>query len=200
MATLGRYLIKGLLSSWLSMSLILCPEPSFGQNPPLAHYDALIYVKSQEVKDYLDYPGSPLKPIVKVTVSLQNAQDGVLGEQLLYEDLWYRGPNAIGCRRYRDFELPPKALIYIYLNASSPIEMGGAANTLVRLLVEALLNRDALSGVEVSPDLLQPLVDQFQQDNFYTQAQLPGRPSAYICVPLITTEGKKCPVVYKESW
>ncbi len=36
----------------------------------------LVYVRPNECKDYLDFPGSPLKPIVKVTMSYCHVEQG----------------------------------------------------------------------------------------------------------------------------
>jgi hypothetical protein len=174
-------------------------QPARAQDLPKQQCDDLMYVRAEEQKGYLDFPGSPFKPIVKVTVSFRCVKHGTMGKERLYEDLWYQGKNPLGCRRYCDFDLDPKDLIFVYLNTSTAAEHAASANTLVRLLLESLLNRDAICGVSVPAESFWTIVDQMEEENFYRTAKLQGRPSVYISMPLMAEDGHKATVVWAES-
>src|SRR6516162_8610975 len=143
----------------LAFSYIVNPLTAPAQQLPNQHCDDLVYIRAQEQKRFLDFPGSPFKPITKVTVSFRCVQHGTMGDERLYEDLWYQGQNPLGLRRYRDFDLDKKDLIYVYLSSSSQAENAASANALVRILLDASLNRDAICGVSVPAGSFWPLVD-----------------------------------------
>jgi len=173
-------------------------QPAGAQDLPKQQCDDLMYVRAQEQKGFLDFPGSPFKPIVKVTVSFRSVKHGTMGDERLYEDLWYQGKNPLGCRRYRDFDLDPKDLIFVYLNSSSEAEHAASSNTLVRLLLDSLLNRDVICGVSVPSESFWTIVDQMEEENFYRTAKLHGRPGVYISLPLLAEDGHKTSVVWAE--
>jgi hypothetical protein len=159
----------------------------------------LIYVRSKEMTNYLDFPGSTFKPMVKVTISYCTVNGNDLGEETLYETLWYCGANPVGCRRYRDFDVKALDRLYVYATVSSAAEIGACSNAFVRLLLDATLNRNAITAIEVPSDFLAAFVDQLEEENFYTIGKLQVRPAIYIYLPLRDEKGHTKTVVYQAS-
>ncbi len=159
----------------------------------------LLYIRSKEMTNYLDFTGSPFKPVVKVTISYCTVNGNDLGEETLYETLWYCGANPVGCRRYRDFDVKALDRLYVYTSVSSASEIGACCNSFVRVLLDATLNRNAITAVEVPSDLLGDFIDRLEGENFYTMGKLQVRPAIYIYLPLRDEKGHTKTVVYQAS-
>jgi hypothetical protein len=166
------------------------------QTPANLSSSDLVYINAKEIKDYLNFPSSPIKQMVRVNITYRQTTGDGHGEECAYEDLWYQEPHAVGLRRYRDFDLHPRDSIYIYTQASSPAEIAALANTLTRILLDASLNRNSIIGIEVPAGSLWPLTDRLETENFYRPGRYSGRPQVYVTMPLISDEGKKIMVVY----
>lgn len=184
---------------WLVSGCLFTLPAGRAQEVSRPQCEDLIYVRAQEQKGFLDFPGSPFKSMVKVTITYRSVKDDTMGDERLYEDLWYQGQNPLGCRRYRDFDLRPKDRVFVYLTASSPAELSASANALVRILLDANLNRDAIVGVAVPAESFWPLVDCMEVENFYRAGKLNVRPAVYISLPLMSKDGHKTTVVWAES-
>lgn len=156
----------------------------------------LVYVRSQEMKGYLDFTGSTFKPIIKVTVSFCPIAGDNLGEEVVYETLWYCGADPIGCRRYRDFDIKTLDKLYLFATLSSPQEEGACSNAFVRLLLDATLNRNAIVAVQVPTDFFADFIDKLEYENFYTLNKLQARPAVYLCLPLRDEKGDTKMVVH----
>jgi len=160
--------------------------------------DDLVYVRSREMKNYFDFAGSSFKPIVKVTVSFCTINGNDLGDEVLYETLWYSGADPIGCRRYRDFEVKTLDRLYFYATTSSTQEVPACSNAFVRLLLDATLNRNAITAVQVPTEFFDNFIDQLENENFYTLNKLLVRPAIYVCLPLMDNNGDKKTVVHAD--
>lgn len=159
--------------------------------------DYVIYIRAQALANYFNFSTSPFEAITKVTISYSLVDKGSAGPESLYETLWYNGSQPLGCRRYRDFDLPPLSIIYIYLNASSAVADGAATNALVRILLDTKLNRNRIVAVEVPVDSFSAFVSQLQEENFYAPGKAPSATMpGYLSLTLIDSIGEKQSVVY----
>lgn len=69
--------------------------------------DWRLTLHAREIKNYLNFKGSPLTPVVCVTVKSQvrNAADGAWKDKRPYETFWYHNGSPFGLRRYEKLDL-----------------------------------------------------------------------------------------------
>ena len=195
-----RPIRPALLFGILAFYCVFVPLIAHAQAIPNSSQADLVYINAVETKNYLDFPGSPIKQMVKVNVSYkQNNGDGSYGQERPYEDLWYQGQHTLGLRRYRDFDLHTRDSVYIQTQASTPAEIAALANALVRILLDSKLNRNSIIAVTVPSASFWPLADQLEIENFYKPGRFSGRPPVYITLPLFSDDGHKVTVVYSPS-
>lgn len=69
--------------------------------------DWVINLHVRTLKDYLNFPKSPLEPITLVEVAYKTrAASGAWSSAVDYELLWFQSGRQIGCRRYGKLALP----------------------------------------------------------------------------------------------
>jgi hypothetical protein len=159
----------------------------------------LVYVRSKEMKNYLDFTGSSFKPIIKVTITYATIDGNNIGGEVVYETLWYCGADPIGCRRYRDFDLKTLDKLYIFATLSSSQEIAACSNAFVRLLLDASLNRNAITAVEVPSEFFSEFIDKLEVENFYSLTKLQVRPAIYLSLPLRDEKGDKNTLVHSNQ-
>ena len=138
-----------------------------------------------------------MKAVAKVTITYCTVTGSSPGPELPYETLWYNGSQPLGCRRYRDFDIVPLNIIYVYINSSSPVAHAAAANALVRVVLDAKSNLNQITAVEVPSDSFKPFVTQMEKERFYVHGRAPSvSMPAYIYLKLIDNIGEKQTVVY----
>lgn len=167
------------------------------QDVPIVPCNEIVYVKATEFKDYLEFPKSPLKSIVKVTITYCSVIGSTLSDEVPYETLWYSDFKPLGCRRYRDLDILPLHKIYVYLNSSSDAARRAAVNALLRVIFDAELNRNSIAAVEVPADSFVLFVSQLEKENFYAPSKLTafaGQGAIY--VTLIDAIGDRQTVVH----
>lgn len=178
-------------------SEIIITVPEVAAQNMLRSCNNVVYVKAQALENYFNFSDSPFKAITKVTISDSLVEKGSAGPESLYETLWYNGSQALGCRRYRDFDIAPLNVIYIYLNSSSALANAAASNALVRILLDAKLNRNRIIAVEVPVDFFSQFLRELENDNFYRPGKAPAaNMPGYLYLTLIDNIGEKQTVVY----
>src|SRR5271169_6586070 len=103
----GMTWFKTLSLSWFIACQLGASPAIQAQDLPRLPCNDIIYVRAKEFKDYFEFDKSPLKSMVKVTISYCSVNGSTLGDEVPYETLWYSDFQPLGCRRYRDFDVIP---------------------------------------------------------------------------------------------
>jgi hypothetical protein len=193
--------LRVLCTVWLIISQSILVLPVQAQSTPRKFCNNIFYIRTHEFKNYFDFPDSPLKEVVKVTITYCSVKDGVIGDEIPYETLWYNGKQPLGCRRYRDLDILPLNQIYVYLDISSAPTIAAGANALVRILFDTALNRNSITAVEVPSGSFAAMGNQLACENFYTMQTMPAfNASAYIYLPVIDEIGDTQTLIYSGSY
>jgi hypothetical protein len=152
-------------------ALVLCftcfIPPTYAQDQ-LRGYDWEVIIKTEILKDYLSYSGSSFRPIVKAAVSYKETDKNNITQ---YEDLWYRGCDPVGSKRYHRFQVKSGdgLAIRVTHKNSSPdnAETCAAANAIVRLLLDSYLNGNSVIAAIVPSNSFSLIASNLQRQNFY---------------------------------
>lgn len=133
-------------------------------------FDWVITVTTEELKDYFTFPGTNLNPIVKVKVVYQDKKI-TKGEDVPYEDLYFRGCEAVGLRRYAVLNVNNTGLGAIRIQHKNGDADSGescaAANAITRLLLDTYILGDAPSVVLVPRTSFSSIAQDLRRQNFY---------------------------------
>lgn len=134
----------------------------------LRGYDWEVNIKTEPLKDYLSYSGSSFKPIIKAAVTYKDTDKGTTTQ---YEDLWYRGCDPVGMKRFHRFQVRSGDGVAIKVTHKSSsvdnAETCAAANAIVRLLLDAYLNGNSVIAVIVPANSFTFIASNLQRMNFY---------------------------------
>src|SRR5437762_117031 len=123
----------------LLMALIVS-HPAYAQGQ-LREYDCEIIITTEPMKEFLRYQGSSMHPMIRAAVSYKDMDKNAVTQ---YEELWYRGCEAMGCKRLHRFQVQAGDGVAIRVkhknNSADNSECCAASNAIVRLLLDAYLN------------------------------------------------------------
>jgi len=132
------------------MSLLLChgPARSTSQDMP---YDWTVEVNTQQLERQFDYPGSTIAPVVKT--ELQYYSMAAPENKTKYEHIWYGNGKPLGLERLHRLDITQGDGISIRIvhkhNPPAYDEHKAAANAILRVLVDAYLNRSPVVSVRL---------------------------------------------------
>jgi|GEM_PF-2603125 len=163
-----RLIIFTTLLLVLSAVLLVYREPKCAAST--RDFDWIITVTTEELKDYFTFPGTNLNPIVKVTVSYQDKKL-TKGADTQYEDMYFRGCEAVGLRRYSVLNINNTGLGAIrILHKNTDADSGetcAAANAITRLLLDTYIMGDAPSVVLVPRTSFSAITQDLRRENFF---------------------------------
>lgn len=143
----------------LSQSTGLC---SFDQKP----YDWTMDIKTQQLERQFDYPGSTLKPVVKT--EMQYYPTAAEDTKTKYEYIWYANGKPLGLERLHKLEITEGDGISIRVlhktNSPTSGEFKAAANAVLRVLVDAYLNKNAVVTVRVPADSFNGITNELRNN------------------------------------
>lgn len=117
-------------------------------------YDWVFQVETKPLPKQFEYQGSPLKPIEKVDVKYHPSKDAE--NKTTYEYLWYHDGKPLGLERMKKFEIPQGDSLAIQIKhkngSSTSGEEKAAANTILRITLDAYLNKNAVALVKLPSD------------------------------------------------
>lgn len=156
--------------------LVSSPQVS-SQDSAIRDYDWIVEAQTEELKDYLNFPGSNLKPIFKAAVTYKSLDPKAHAQPVKYEDLFYRSCDAIGCRRYHTFDITSGDGVAIRISTKSqpakPEEACAAANIIVRLLLDSYLNGNSVPSVLLPYPIFNQVISDLHRENFYSAGEAP---------------------------
>jgi hypothetical protein len=114
--------------------------------------ESQIEIKTEEVRDCFDYQGSTLAGTVKASITSKQSADSPSTQ---YEDLWFHGWGAIGCRRYSE-QLScdgKSATIRLCPNErSSQAQIQASSNAALRILLDLYAQGTTVTYILVPDD------------------------------------------------
>jgi hypothetical protein len=135
-------------------------------------YACVVEIETEEVEDYMTFPGSQLGPVTKATVSY-HLNDDDSGDQsgiVKYEVLWYGSRDPLGCQVFHPLAVREGTDTQIVLRSkeSSPrsLEMEAAANALVRVYLDLAFRSALVNSVSLGDASLGPVVSALARENF----------------------------------
>lgn len=199
-STVFTLLVTALIALWQANTRVMGFEISAAR--PITDYS--IFLQIEQFKDYLKFPGSSLTPMVRVRVMCQrNKEDNEIGGPIAYEDLWYRGGDFVGCRRYRQLPIEQSDTVDFQMkfdnSVCTPELAGAASNASVRMLLDCSCNLNTLSQVEVPSENFQIVVAEMQRDGFYPYEKVFRDVTANIPMNLRSTDGQRLTLLYAET-
>lgn len=166
----------------LTLSLVFrCPTSATNQlylteEEVAERSDWVIVLDATSLPNYLRYPGSRLCPITQVHVSYLNCLGKSLARTVLYEDLWYRDGQPIGCRRYSLLNMGKfdrRGTIFVRPSAAIA-NTSALANAIVRLSVDLNAHDVAAAAVIVPEEMHKQLLSDFGTFGFYKRVVRSG--------------------------
>lgn len=134
-------------------------------------FDWVIFVNVKELKSYLNYKGSTLNPVAKLSITYRQTPRFNKERELkmfTYEDLWYHEGSAVGCRRYHELKLNrgEQGAIRIMPSQDADNEPAAIANAITRILLDVGLNRSSVASVFTPKNALKDITYELEKFNF----------------------------------
>lgn len=119
-------------------------------------YQWILHLETKALVKQFEYQGSALRPVDKVEITYSPAKDDA--DKKLYEYLWYHDGKPLGLERKKQFGTPQGCLpqgdgiairVQHQKDASTRGEEKAAANAILRIALDAYLNKDAVALVKL---------------------------------------------------
>lgn len=162
------------------------------QDATVRDYDWTVDIETEQLKDYLSYPGSRFSPVVEARITYSQLSQPAPGtekkQNVRYQDLFFRGCDPVGCRRYNTFDLPPGEGIAIRVKHRGPdittAETCAAGNCITRVLLDAYLNGNMVIAAIVPSSSFASVVQELRRENFFAQPETPVETPQYSSIIL----------------
>lgn len=128
-------------------------------------YDWVVQLETKPLKKQFEYAGSVFKPVDKVDVKYHPSKEQ--DNKTAYEQIWYHDGKPLGLERLHKFELPEGDGIAIEVKhkqgTSTSGEEKAAANAILRITLDAYLNKNPVALVRLPSDSFYDISAQLQQ-------------------------------------
>ncbi len=129
-----------------------------------------------DVKDSMNYTGSTLYPLTKVSVRLNQYPSAGNVQAKAYEEFWYHKKAILGMRRLNQIQLAPGSDGAIILCPRKEKESTDCATAITNALVRVMLDvqfRGAITSLVVVPDADFPAIaGALEKYGFYSEDKL----------------------------
>ncbi|MBC7998341.1 MAG: hypothetical protein IAF58_10380 [Leptolyngbya sp.] len=165
-----RKLLKGAAMPAIAcLILSLAPQFATADNMVDVTYDWVVQVQTQELKRQFEYQGSTLNPIQKLEVQWYPPKKE--DEKTPYEHLWYHDGRAYGMEKQHKLDLPEGEAIAIEIKHknqdATASEKKAAANAIVRLALDAYINKNPVPTIKVPIDSFGAVSSHLQSMGFF---------------------------------
>lgn len=157
--------------------------------------DWVVTVETRVIEKCLAYPNSKLSPLVRASVSFEQALPESAPEDkelirkgaepeisippTLYEYQYFSHFRTVGLRRFKQLVIKPGTTGTIKINSSNSAsrqeEANAAASATVRLYLDLYLNKMPLRSVIVSKDMFDAFIQELQRYGFKSFNIVPGQ-------------------------
>jgi len=129
-----------------------------------------------DVKDCLNYPGTTLHPLTKVSVRFNQYPSAGKVESKPYEEFWYHKKSILGMRRRNQITLAASSNGAIILCPRNEDESSDCSSAITNALVRVLLDvqfQSAITSLVVVPDAdFQAIAGALERYGFYSEDKL----------------------------
>lgn len=139
-----------------------------------SQFDWAMFIEKQEVKHYLNYEGSKLRPLTRVRIYFRvfsHSGDKPPGKNpaKIYEDLWYSNGSLLGLRRLNrlKIEKDQNGIIIIGKGISGSAQALAVSNALVRLALDLQFQRIIASLVQVPAESYDQIAGNLAHYKFF---------------------------------
>jgi hypothetical protein len=172
------------------------PKPLPPQVFDMGPYDDVLELQCEELSNYLNFTGSRLKPIVRVSVSCYcDTKNNHCPQAVPYQDLWFAGGEAIGAKQKKSLPVPERDQVAILLKPRlkplSDAEVTACAAALVRLRLALSLNRNLIVTVRIPAQYVEGFLAELRKQNFLPYQEARAKINVLIPLTLETELGKK---------
>jgi len=165
--TLNRKLVVVPAIACLLFSL--APQKISAEEEVVLPYDWVVQVDTLKLKRQFEYSGSSLNPVEKLEVTWHPAdkKDNVTK----YEHIWYHDGKPIGMEKIRKLDIEKGEGVAIEIkhkdNNASEAEKKAAANAIIRLTLDAYLNKNTVAAVRVPIASFSAISNRIQELGFH---------------------------------
>jgi hypothetical protein len=132
-------------------------------------YDWVLQVETTQLKRQFEYKGSTLNPVEKLEVVWYPTKDQ--NKKTKYELMYYHEGRPFGMEKLHKLEIDQGDGVAIEIkhkdNNASEAEKKDAANAVLRLALDAYLNRNPLAAVKVPADSFESVSDKLKELGFH---------------------------------
>ena len=119
--------------------------------------DWQILISCEKLEPYLNYEGSSLNPLTKVSVNFAQPVGSTIK---LYEHLYYARRQVVGCKRkIREIGIKSGTAGILKIVALKPDETSAAANAALRILLDVSLHDCMVKSLTIPDAYFKPIVE-----------------------------------------
>lgn len=161
-----------------------------------AQYDDVVVLHCEEQPGFIKFDGVQLKPVVRVRVNVRvNTRENRWAPEQKYEELWFKEGTPIGSKVLTSSPIKERHEVGIFLKDGSDIlndsEIAACASALVRLRLEANLNKNQILTVRIPSTIFERLKVELQKQNFVSYRENSLTIRTLIPIPLESEFGKR---------
>lgn len=152
------------------------PQHASADDQVVLPYDWIIQVDTMSLKRQFEYSGSTLNPIEKLEVSWHpvDKKDDIKK----YESMWFHDGKAVGMEKLRKLDIEKGEGVAIEVkhkdNNATEAEKKAVANAIVRLTLDAYLNKNTVAAVKVPKDSFGSISNKLQEYGFHIAEEKAG--------------------------
>jgi hypothetical protein len=159
-------------------------------------FDDVIVLDCEERPNHLKFSGSKLNPLVRVRVSVRcDTKNNQFASETKYQDLWFHQADPVGCKRFITNPVKERHEIGIFLKQGADnmndTEIAACASALIRLRLEANLNKNQILTVRIPNNIFERLKIELAKQNFVSYRENSLHIMILIPIPLETEYGKR---------
>ncbi len=163
-----RLTLTGTISTLAILASCLFSAPTQAEEKPL--YDWTVQIETKRLERQFEYEGSHLRLVERLDVDYYY-QDQAKAKTI-YESAWYHNGKPLGLERFNYFNVPPGqgVCIKVVHKTENPTaeEQQAAANMIVRVWMEAYLNRSGVVMVKVPQRSFSQIINYLHGQGYVT--------------------------------
>ncbi len=189
------------LSAILALTAVSAQQPAIAQREtferqtpdiPMTYkemtkrFDCAFFVEAEDVDHFMNYKGSPMSPVTRVTVSYRQYQRPNAARNLdllKYKEIYYSGSTVIGSHQFQPIDIQSGSVGAIRLVNSDKFadHLHPIVNSMIRAFMDLNLNGAILGLVLCPKNQYMNVITTMQDYNFYPMdSSIPGLKTANV--------------------
>lgn len=158
-------------------------------------FDDVIELECKQQPSFANFAGAQLKPVVRVRAFCKcDTRHNQFAPATKYQDLWFKNGAPLGCKHFTTLPIKQRARIGIFLKDPDTLndaEIAAFASTLVKLRLEATLNKNIISTIRIPSYMYERIKLELHKQNFFSYRENSLNVTTLIPLPLETEVGKR---------